>query len=373
MKVFFYFILFISYNIFSQNATDKFILSENEGPMFGAYGEVHFNQPTPFKNNVSTLDVHRLVWLIGYKFNDRTTFAGEIEFEHVKEVYVEQAFLNYKINNFINLKTGLILSPIGIINSYHEPVTFNGVERPNVDKYIIPTTWREIGFGFHGRLLDLNLNYQLFLMNGFNGFDGEGKFSGVNGLRGGRQKGAESFMSSPNFAARIDYFGIPNLKAGVSGYFGNSQSSEFTNDSTIVGILMISSDLRYLKKNFQFKCQYIITNLSNTDQYNLYTNSDLGSKMNGYYFELGYDVLPIIRESSTQKFVIFSRYESYNTHLETVGNLVPNELFDRNEITFGFSWHVADGAVFKADYQFMDNASNVDRSNRINLGFGVWF
>ena len=59
---------------------------------------------------------------------------------------------------------------------------------------------------------------------------------------------------------------------------------------------MISSDLRYLKKNFQFRCQYIITNLSNTDQYNLYTNSDLGSKMNGYYFELGYDLLPIIRK-----------------------------------------------------------------------------
>ena len=54
--------------------------------MFGAYGEVHFNQHTPFKNNVSTLDVHRIVWLMGYKFNDRVTFAGEIEFEHVKEV-----------------------------------------------------------------------------------------------------------------------------------------------------------------------------------------------------------------------------------------------------------------------------------------------
>ena len=60
----------------------------------------------------------------------------------------------------------MILSPIGIINSYHEPVTFNGVERPNVDKYIIPTTWREIGFGFHGTSLNLNLNYQLYIING---------------------------------------------------------------------------------------------------------------------------------------------------------------------------------------------------------------
>ena len=120
----------------SQNATDKFILSEETGVMFGGYADVHFNQPISMGQNVASLDVHRLVWLMGYKFNDRTTFAAEIEFEHVKEVYVEQAFLNYTINDYMSLKTGLILSPMGIINSYHEPPTFNGVERPNVDKYI---------------------------------------------------------------------------------------------------------------------------------------------------------------------------------------------------------------------------------------------
>ena len=373
MKLLFLILIFSLNIVFSQNSTDKFLITDENGPLFGAYGEVHFNQPTPFNENLSSLDVHRLVWLMGYKFNERTTFAGEIEFEHVKELYVEQAFLNYKINNFINLKTGLILSPIGIINSYHEPVTFNGVERPNVDKYIIPTTWREIGFGFHGRLLNLNLNYQLYIINGFNGFDGEGRFNGISGLRGGRQKGAESFMSSPNFTGRIDYFGVPNLKIGFSGFFGNSQSTEFNNDSTIVGIVMLSSDLRYMKRNFQFRGQYVITSLSNTDQYNFYTDSDLGSMMNGYYFELGYDLLSIIKMQSEQKFISFCRYESYNTHLETVNFIEPNDSYNRKEITLGFSWHVANGAVFKADYQFMNDASEVKRNNKFNLGFGVWF
>ena len=39
---------------------------------------------------------------------------------------------------------------MGIQNLYHEPPTFNGVERTNVDKYIVPTTWREIGVGING-------------------------------------------------------------------------------------------------------------------------------------------------------------------------------------------------------------------------------
>lgn len=364
---------FYSFVLLGQNATDKFILSEDDGPMFGAYGEVHFNQPMPMEDNVASLDVHRLVWLMGYKFNERTTFAAELEFEHVKEVYVEQAFLNYSINDYINFKTGLILSPMGIINSYHEPVTFNGVERPNVDKYIIPSTWREIGAGIHGRLLDLNLNYQLYVMNGFNGYDDGAKFSGSSGLRGGRQKGAESFMSSPNFTGRLDYFGIPNLKIGISGYFGDSQSTEINNDSTIVGIMMMGADFRYFKKNLQIRGQYIMTDLSNTGQYNIYSGKDLGSQMNGYYFELGYDIMSILNSSSDQKLVAFSRYESYNTHADTEGDLEINDSYNRSEITMGLSWHVADGAVFKADYQIMDDSSDVERDNKFNLGFGVWF
>ena len=41
---------------------------------------------------------------------------------------------------------------MGIQNLYHEPPTFNGVERTNVDKYIVPTTWREMGTGVTGSL-----------------------------------------------------------------------------------------------------------------------------------------------------------------------------------------------------------------------------
>ena len=54
--------------------------------------------------------------------------------------------------------------------------------------------------------------------------DEEIVFSGSSGLRSGRQKGAESFMSSPTFASRIDYYGINGLTVGLSNYIGKSQS-----------------------------------------------------------------------------------------------------------------------------------------------------
>ena len=80
----------------------------------------------------------RMVLLFGYKFNDKVQFVTEIELEHVEEVYVEQAFLQYSLNDHVNLRGGLMLVPMGIINEYHEPTTFNGVDRPSVDKSIVP-------------------------------------------------------------------------------------------------------------------------------------------------------------------------------------------------------------------------------------------
>ena len=125
---------------------------------------IDYNQELSQHNMVTgELDVHRMVLLFGYKFNDRTQFFTEIEYEHVQEVYVEQAFLDFKINNYIHFRGGLMLIPMGIVNEYHEPPGFNGVERPLVDKYIVPTTWREIGVGFTGNLPTATLKYQLYI------------------------------------------------------------------------------------------------------------------------------------------------------------------------------------------------------------------
>ncbi len=220
----------------------------------GGYGEVHYNQAlnSSTKNN-GTLDVHRVVLLFGYKFNDRTQFITEMEFEHVKEVYVEQAFIQYKINDYLNFRGGLLLTPMGIINEYHEPTTFNGVERPLIDKYISPTTWREIGFGFTGNVFPAKIRYQVYLMNGFSSYNGSGNLDGKNGLRKGRQKGAESFISAPNFTGKIEFYGVRGLNLGVSGYFGNTQSTIYNGidkndseaimkaDSSVTGISMLRS------------------------------------------------------------------------------------------------------------------------------------
>ena len=357
----------------------------------GAYGEIHYNQQLGNENiHTGSMDVHRLVTFMGYRFSDKTQFVSEIEFEHVSEVYIEQAFLNYNIRNGMSFRAGLMLVPMGIINEYHEPVTFNGVERPGVEGKIIPTTWREIGAGLSGNIADYSLKYQAYVFNGFKSYSGDaltgaGTLRGTDGLRKGRQKAAESTISSPNLSAKIDYYGIQGLKLGWAGYFGKSQSELYDGiiktddqaisvaDSSVIGVSMTAADFRYNLNGFTARGLLVYSKHNNTDQYNSLTGSDLGESMLGYYLEAGYDLVKIISPESSQQCVAFVRYESYDTHHSVTDETVRNREFDRTDIFAGFTYLLAPGAAFKMDFQLSKDAVSTTYSKGLNFGIGIWF
>jgi len=93
-------ITILSAEIFAQN-TDSTLHSpadrilENDGKLkIGGYAEAHYNQRIDANNTYNgKIDVHRVIMLLGYQFDKKTQFITELEFEHVKEIYVEQAFL----------------------------------------------------------------------------------------------------------------------------------------------------------------------------------------------------------------------------------------------------------------------------------------
>ncbi len=111
------------------NMAQTILNNQSSNPLtIGLYAQIDYNQPinSGVRQN-GKMDVHRLVTFLGYRFNSRTHFISEIEVEHVKEIYIEQAFINYAIRPQLNIRAGLMLIPMGIINEYHEPPTFNGV------------------------------------------------------------------------------------------------------------------------------------------------------------------------------------------------------------------------------------------------------
>ena len=111
----------------------------------------------------------------------------------------------------------MLLVPVGIINERHEPPVFNGVERPFVDTVIVPTTWFDVGVGVHGEVGN-GFRYRAYAMAPLDALE----FTAEDGIREGRQKGAEANVRNLAFTARGEYLGIRDLTVGASVWTGES-------------------------------------------------------------------------------------------------------------------------------------------------------
>jgi hypothetical protein len=372
-----------SFSNYHQNAARTLLESKQGGLVMGAYGEVHYEQP--FGNNTKyngDMDAERMVLLFGYKFDNKTSFITEIEIEHIKEVYLEQAYLNYQAKPWLNVQAGLLLIPMGLMNEYHEPTIFNGVNRPTIANALYPSTWREIGAGFAGNLPNSALRYQLYAVNGLMSYNNGAKLDGSKPLRGARQKGAQVAMTAPDLSGKINYYGIKGLDVGLAGYVGTTESNLFDGvnrdslgqmaraDSSVIGIQMVGLDFRYQAQKFQAKAELFYSNFTNTAQYNAFTSKDVGSSMFGYYGEVGYDISDLLNIKN--RFVPFIRYSEYNTHSRVSSGMTPNKAYDRTVLTTGISFFLNESFVVKADYQNFNDA-NKNQLHQFNTGIGFWF
>jgi hypothetical protein len=132
--------------------------SWTEKTSIGGYGEIHYNNiDNDGIDDKNEIDFHRFVLFFGHEFTDKLRFFSELELEHALAadgepgaIELEQGYIEYDILGNLQTRGGLFLVPVGIINETHEPVTFYGVERNDVENIIIPTTWREAGAARNG-------------------------------------------------------------------------------------------------------------------------------------------------------------------------------------------------------------------------------
>ena len=267
-----------------------------------------------------------------------------------------------------------MLAPLGIINEHHEPVLFLGVERPNVDKYIIPSTWSVDGAGIFGSPLSW-LSYQAYVVAGLDG----SKFSAKKGVRSGRIK-ERGGLNDPAFTGRLDFFpfvdaDLPagqDLRIGVSGYYGGTNNKNEGGDSDPSAdntFAMYSADFEYDVSRFRFRG--VVAHGKNSDADKL--GGGVGEEIFGWYLEGGVSVMPESWKKgklAEADIIPFVRYEEYDTQHKLPTGIAKTKSNDRTEVTVGVKFSLTPQLVLKADYQFMDDASSARRDNQFNLGMG---
>ncbi|MGH7657595.1 MAG: hypothetical protein ACREL6_05125, partial [Gemmatimonadales bacterium] len=253
----------------------------------GGYGEVHYLNATG-PGTPGEANVKRVVLYLAHSFSDRLTFRSEVEIEDARieagepggEVALEQAYIDYRLSDAFTLRTGLLLVPVGIINETHEPPTFNGVQRPAFDHDVIPTTWREVGVGAAGRLGTGGLNYKVYLMNGLVAEE----FSGIEGIRGGRQGGHEATFANPSLTGRLEW-ARSGLRLGGSFWYGGAaaQNPALGEETFDAPVAVVAADARYNRGPFTARAIIARVSISDADQINTAFGTDAGSEILGGY------------------------------------------------------------------------------------------
>lgn len=165
----------------------------------GGYGSLRY-ESNSLNDLHNTFNFRRFVLTTEAKIAPRLHFYGELEFERFRkleiersltpregglrveqavegtndsEIALEQAWLQYDLLDWLSLRGGAVLVPLGRFNLHHDDNLWNLPRRTLVDRGVSvlpsPAAWDELGIGFVGKTpvgTSGSLDYQLYVVNG---------------------------------------------------------------------------------------------------------------------------------------------------------------------------------------------------------------
>jgi len=336
------------------------LVAEASKSSIGGYGELHYNNLSANdpSHDLERIDFHRFVLFFGHEFNDKTRFYSEVEVEHALvadtggdtpgEVEIEQAFIEFDLKRNLQARAGLFLIPVGILNETHEPPTFYGVERNDVENIIVPSTWWEAGAAVNGRW-GSDWNWDLALTSGL-----QMPTTGSNAfrIRSGRQKVANAVASDGAITGRMRYLGIPGLQAALTVQYQFDPSQE-ANDGLDDGTL-VEAHVDYQRGGFGLRALYARWDFSGDA-----VEAADADTQTGWYIEPSYRLNRWIG--------IYTRYEEIEAARD-------RDNFNQWEV--GLNWWPNDNVVIKFDYRDRSHdllSENGRDFHGIDLGVGYMF
>lgn len=322
----------------------------------GGYGELHYNNLSGKGGapDLEEVDFHRFVLFFGYDFSDRIRFQSEVEIEHViagngadKPGYVvlEQAFLEFDLNDSHMVRAGIFLVPVGLLNTTHEPPRFYGVERSPVENQILPTTWFEGGVGLVGAL-GAGWHYEAYLHAGLNTSTGS-----TYAVRNGRQRVAHADASDPAATLALNWRAA-GLTLGGAVHYQSDITQGRDPDAGEAWLGEVHADLR--RGPLGLRALYAEWSLDGDGP-----KSVDADRQYGWYVE------PSLR--ATDSVGLFARYNEWDNRAGS--NATESR---KRQWNTGMNWWPHEQVVVKADYQWQDNENGKDQ-NGFNLGIGYEF
>lgn len=342
-----------------------------EKTSIGGYGELHLNYSRPGQGSAEAaiLDFHRYVLFFGYDWSEQWAFRSELELEHnfvqgadKGELELEQAYIEWMPMPQLNLRAGVMLPAVGLINERHEPVRFLSVERPYYAKVIVPTTWFGNGAGIGGVLGGM-FEYSLQVMEGLN----DRKFRAKDALRAGRRKGFKASLENVLTVGSFQFVGMPEAIVGASVAL-----NELTND-------VAGGNLYERALLWELHAKYDGNGVVATAEFGSihYTPTDTAagqlSNSQGFYADLGYD-LARLWQAKQARLIPFVRFTMLNPAGTLAGSAI-NEAAGsyQSRLIGGVSLQPIRQVAVKLDVGSVWHRGSDQRETVVNAGVGYDF
>lgn len=340
--------------------------------------------------------LYRLGFYFGYKITDRWVFNSEVQAELLHdglrtvagEVNIELIF-DYLWKRELSFRFGNFPIPLGYVNVMEEPTAFYTVNRPEVERILIPTQWLEPGAMVYGSIKKMEYN-----VGAVKGVDAT-NFSEGAWIRPGRYHWYDSPRDLATFA-KLAYHGADEFEIAAAGYYGTAARgnvNQETGDRINATLGMATAYINYSVGNISLFGLGMMGWLGGTEDIAAVhrarmSNGEqipvLGKETAGGYAEIRWDVLPLFMDEPKHKLPLFFRYERLNTH-NRVGHVAPERQgealnLDETNITnlvFGVNYRPARNIAIKANYTHRINESFYEAVNlqpsRVELGIGIIF
>jgi hypothetical protein len=352
------------------------------GLSIGGYGEIYFEAPTG-GDAPRTGDFLRLVTYVGYQFSDRLVMNTEIEFEHgntggnfegeAGEVALEQGYLDFLLGDALNVRAGEVLVPVGFVNRIHEPPFFRGVARPEVERRLLPTTWRELGAGVHGEPAP-GVRYEAYVLNGLDamGF-------GSSGIRGGRQSANRVLWEDAAAVVSADVSAFRPWSFGGSFYSGGGDHGrDFGGSPASVTVSLAEAHAQLRAAGFEGRALFATVRLDGAGAVSSALSDSSSTvvvpeRQDGWYVEGAYDVAPWIGIPPSTRLLAWVRYEDWQLQKEVPPGLSADPALDGSSVAFGLELKPHPSVAVKADVTLQDSEAGGETPDPLRLGVGFVF
>jgi hypothetical protein len=246
----------------------------------------------------------------------------------------------------------LFLPRVGILNENHLPNSFNGNERTQVETYILPSTWRELGIGYYGNASRLPISYSIALINGLN----SASFEHGSVIREGRYEGRNASANNLALTGSVQLH-MGNFKSQISGYYGGSAGIPRQQADTLglasgifsTPIIIGEFDLQYENAGFSTRILGSLISIPNSLEINKAYANNTPESAYGAYAEVAYDLFKSLIPFPKQQLVVFARYEILDMNAKIPANGITDGTLKQSHMIAGLNYLPIKNIAVKMD------------------------